>query len=205
MDFFPDEGNQPLYPAFELLRASYESLTVSRASRRREVKPVRHAYDPDVTPQLPQHQSTQPRDPPAASKPSAHRAPVASAKGTSPRQTRPTSRAFPCSFPGCTAMVSAAQASEGAATCDLHAEPIDLAHSTSFPPPRTPKNLHPSHEMMPPPLTLPSLPRSPSAAVVTPNRVSLTPLARPIVPLTALPPAPVARSASLRFLISRLS
>ena len=131
MDFFPDEGNQPLYPAFELLRASYESLTVSRASRRREVKPVRHAYDPDVTPQLPQHQSTQPRDPPAASKPSAHRAPVASAKGTSPRQTRPTSRAFPCSFPGCTAMVSAAQASEGAATCDLHAEPIDLAHSTS--------------------------------------------------------------------------
>ena len=79
LDFFPDEGNQPMYPAFELLRASYESLTVSRASRRREVKPVRHVYDPDVTPQLPQHQAFQPRDPPAAPKSPARRAPVASA------------------------------------------------------------------------------------------------------------------------------
>ena len=72
-----------------------------------------------------------------------------------------------------------------------------------LPPPRTPKNFHPSHEMMPPLLTLLSLPqvlrrRSPSAVVVTPSRVSLTPLARLIVHLTALRLAPVARSASLR-------
>lgn len=134
--YFPDDGTQPLHPAFTLLRAAFDSLAASRSSRRRTVKPVRHVYDPDVTPWLPQHGSSalpgaQPRsDAQAASKPPSRSHAPASKKG-SPASRSPKPLGFRCPHPGCNTMVTARQEASRATACELHSQVVDLANSST--------------------------------------------------------------------------
>lgn len=97
-------------------------------------------------------------------------------------------------------MVTAAKASEGVTTCDLHTELIDLAHFTSSAPsdvgdapPQSREDDSLSESALPDPTTPTPISRN---VIVTQNRVFLTLLPHLIVHL-APHPTPVARFASL--------